>query len=378
MNFHMPTRLIFGPGSIETVDRVVRKDIRAHQPFLVTDPNVRQAGLVDKVLSRTDGADVFADVEANPKSTTVNRVGEMVRRKAPDVIIALGGGSAIDAAKAVALLATNQGRIEEYEGREKYATPPLPVIAIPTTCGTGSEVTWVSVITDTRRNFKMSIKGPKLFPAVAVVDPDMLLTLPAGVVASTGMDALTHAIEAFTVKPATIITDVFALKAIQLIWESLPRAYENIAEEKTARENLMYGSTLAGFAFGNSDVGAVHCISESIGALFDVPHGVANAIFLPSIMRFNLPACTIRYARIAAAVGIAGKDERESAHLLVEEVQALSRRIGIPRFADLHIDPKEFEVIARYSYQNNSNPSNPRDVTQQAYMAILEDAHHHL
>jgi alcohol dehydrogenase len=374
MNFHMPTRLIFGPGVIDTLERVVRKDLGANQPILITDPNLRQAGLVDKVLSRMDGVDVFDDVEANPKSTTVNRVGEMVRRKAPDVILALGGGSAIDAAKAVALLATNQGLIEEYEGREKYVNAPLPVIAVPTTCGTGSEVTWVSVITDTRRNFKMSIKGPKLFPAVAIVDPDLLLTLPAGVVASTGMDALTHAIEAFTVKPATIITNVFALKAIGLVWGSLPRASANITQEKTARESLMYGSTLAGFAFGNSDVGAVHCISESIGALFDVPHGVANAVFLPPVMRFNLPVCTGRYARIAAAIGIAGKDDKDSARLLVDEVQAMSRRIGIPRFADLDIDPKEFELIARYSHQNNSNASNPRDVTQQDYITILEDA----
>jgi len=374
MNFHMPTRLIFGPGSIDALNKVVREELRANQPVLITDRNLRQAGLVDRVTSLLDGLEVFDDVGANPKSTTVNRLGEMVRRKAPDVILGLGGGSAIDAAKAVALLATNQGRIEEYEGREKYVDAPLPVIAVPTTCGTGSEVTWVSVITDTRRNFKMSIKGPKLFPAVAVVDPDLLLTLPAGVVASTGMDALTHAIEAFTVKPGTVITDTFALKAIRLVWDSLPRAYGNIAQENVARENLMYGSTLAGFAFGNSDVGAVHCISESIGALFDVPHGVANAVFLPPVMRFNLPACTERYARIAAAVGIAGKDERDSARLLVDEVEAMSRRIGIPRFMDLNIGPKEFPVIARYSCQNNSNASNPRDVTQQDYMAILEDA----
>jgi alcohol dehydrogenase len=374
MNFHMPTRLIFGPGSFDALDSMIREDLHANQPVLITDRNLRQVGLVERVTSLLGDVEVFDDVEANPKSATVNRMGDIIRQEKPDAIIAVGGGSAIDAGKAVALLATNQGKIEEYEGRERYSRAPLPVLAVPTTCGTGSEVTWVSVITDTSRNFKMSIKGPKMFPAVAVVDPDLLLSLPAHIVASTGMDALTHAIEAFTVKPATVITDMFALKAIQLIWESLPRAYENITEEKAARENLMYGSTLAGFAFGNSDVGAVHCISESIGALFDVPHGVANAVFLPPVMRFNLPVCMTRYARIAAAIGIAGKDEEDSAQGLLDEVEIMSRRIGIPHFADLAIAAEEFEVIARYSWQNNSNPSNPREVTQQDYLAILEDA----
>jgi len=375
MNFHVPTRLIFGPGCINILERVAREDLRANQLFLITDRNLVQARLVDKVVSQIDGMEVFDDVEANPKSTTVSRVGDRVREKAPDAIIALGGGSVIDAGKAIALLATNPGRIEQYEGKEKYTNPPLPVIAIPTTCGTGSEVTWVSVITDTRRKFKMSIKGREMFPAVAIVDPDMIITLPAGVIASTGMDALTHAIEAFTVKPATPITDLFALKAIQLIWQSLPEAYENIKEKKGAREDLMLGSTLAGFAFGNSDVGSVHCISESIGALFDIPHGVANAVFLPYVMRFNLPVCSKRYARIAVAVGLAEEDEKHSAERLVDEVQAMSRRINIPSFADLDIDPKKFDLIARYSYQNNSNESNPRVTRQGDYLGILKEAH---
>jgi alcohol dehydrogenase len=375
VNFHMPTRLIFGSGCMETLENVIREDLRAQRPFLITDRNLLQTGLVDKAVSQIDGIEVFDDVEANPKSTTVNRVGDEAREKAPDAVIALGGGSVIDAAKAVALLATNHGKIEEYEGRKKYTNTPLPVVAIPTTCGTGSEVTWVSVITDTKRKFKMSIKGPEMFPAVAIVDPDLLMTLPAGTVASTGMDALTHVIEAFTVKPATPITDLFALKAIQLIWHALPEAYENIMEEKKARENLMLGSTLAGFAFGNSDVGSVHCISESIGALFDIPHGIANAVFLPFVMRFNLPVCSKRYARIAAAIGLAEKNEELSAEHLVDEVLAMSRRINIPRFVDLGIDPKEFDLIAQYSYQNNSNESNPRVIRQEDYLAVLKKAH---
>ncbi|MEJ2025866.1 MAG: iron-containing alcohol dehydrogenase, partial [Deltaproteobacteria bacterium] len=151
--------------------------------------------------------------------------------------------------------------------------------------------------------------------------------------------------------------------------------YENISAEKEARESLMLGSTLAGFAFGNSDVGAVHCISESIGALYDIPHGVANALFLPYVMRVNLPVCTNRYARIAEAVGMVSHDAMDAAERLVDEVHELSRRLHIPHFADLNIDPQEFERIARYSYQNNSNDSNPRVLTQEDYLTILKEAH---
>ncbi len=375
MNFYMPTRLTFGPGSLDTLQKAATEDLRARRPFLVTDRNLRKAGLVDRVLSQFENPDVFDEVEANPRSTTVDRVGERARKNLPDVVIALGGGSVLDAAKAIALLATNPGKIEQYEGREQYSNPPLPVIAVPTTCGTGSEVTWVSVITDTKRRFKMSIKGTKMFPAAAIVDPDVITSLPAAVIASTGMDALTHAIEAFTVKPATPVTDLFALEAIRRIWKSLPQAYENISAQKEARESLMLGSTLAGFAFGNSDVGAVHCISESIGALFDIPHGVANALFLPYVMRVNLPVCTKRYARIAEAVGMVSHDEMDAAERLVAQVYELSRRLHIPHFTDLKIDPREFERIARFSYQNNSNDSNPRVLTQEDYLTILKEAH---
>jgi alcohol dehydrogenase len=375
MNFYMPTALTFGPGSLDTLQKRVTGDLRARRPFLVTDRNLRKAGLVDRILSQFENLEICDEIEANPRSTTVNRVGERARKNMHDVVLALGGGSVLDAAKAIALLATNSGKIEQYEGREKYSNPPLPVIAVPTTCGTGSEVTWVSVITDTKRKFKMSIKGRKMFPAAAVVDPDVIMSLPAAVIASTGMDALTHAVEAFTVKPATPVTDIFALEAIRRIWKSLPQAYEDISAEKEARESLMLASTLAGFAFGNSDVGAVHCISESVGALFDIPHGVANALFLPYVMRVNLPVCTRHYACIAEAVGLASHDEMEAAERLVLEVCELSRRLHIPHFADLNIDPREFERIARYSYQNNSNDSNPRVLTQEDYLAILKEAY---
>jgi alcohol dehydrogenase len=374
MNFHMPTKVVFGSGVLNSLNDVLKNEIKAVRPMLVTDKGLRASGLVDKVLQQIGTVDVFDEIEPNPKSDTVNRAGDLARKNKPDVIIALGGGSPLDAAKAIALLATNDGVIEDYEGRAKYKNAPLPLIAIPTTCGTGSEVTWVAVITDVKRKFKMSVKGPKMFPNFAIVDPDLLLTLPTATIAATGMDALTHAIEAYTVKPATLITDMIALKSIQLISASLEAAVQDIKANNQARENLMYGSTIAGFAFGNSDVGAVHCISESIGALFDVPHGVANAIFLPYVMEYNLPECVDRFADIAAVMGIKAKDKNIAAQKMLQKIRKLSRAVKIPSFKKLRIKPQHFEKIAEYSLQNNSNPSNARAATAQDYLGILQKA----
>ncbi len=228
MRFHIPTRIFFGSGMISRLKEIVEEDFKDASLFLVTDKGIREAGIVDKVLSHFPGIPVFDEVEQNPKHTTINRAGEIVRKIKPDLVIGLGGGSSLDAAKAIALLATNPGKIEDYEGKGKYKLPPLPVLAIPTTCGTASEVTWVSVVTHTERMFKMSIKGPHMFPAVALVDPDLLIMLPPPLVASTGLDALTHAVEAYTVKPATFLTDIFARESLKLIFESLERAYRNI------------------------------------------------------------------------------------------------------------------------------------------------------
>ncbi len=373
MRFHVPTKIIFGSGSLSQLKRIVEEDLSVSRLFLVTDPGIMNTGIAETVLSQVQFAEVFDQVEQNPKSTTVNKTAEIVRTIKPDLIIGLGGGSSMDAAKAIALLATNPGTIQDYEGKQKYSHPPLPVLAIPTTCGTGSEVTWVSVITDTDRMFKMSIKGPDMFPKVALVDPDVLLTLPRSLIASTGMDALTHALEAYTAKPRTVITDMIAVKALQLIFESLENAYNDITN-KEAREKIMLGSTLAGMAFGNSDVGAVHCIAESIGGLYDVPHGVANSIFLPFVMEFNLPVVKERYAHIARIAGTREKDDAVAAQNLIEKVKAVSRSLDIPSFKSLAIRESQFPEIAQRSVQNNSNPSNPRKITAADYGEILTRA----
>lgn len=372
MRFHIPTRIFFGSGMISWFKEIVEEEFKDARLFLVTDKGIMDAGIASKVLSQFREVHVFDEVEQNPKYTTVNRAGEIIRRFKPDLVIGLGGGSSLDAAKAVALLATNAGNIEKYEGKGKYKSPPLPVLAIPTTCGTGSEVTWVSVVTHTKRRFKMSIKGPHMFPAVALIDPDLLISLPPPLVASTGLDALTHAIEAYTVKASTFLTDIFAREALQLIFQSLERAYKDIKGDKEAREKIMLGSTLAGIAFCNSDVGAVHCLAEAVGSLFDTPHGVANSIFLPFVMQFNLPVAKDRYAEIAQIAGIKEKGGEVRARALIQKIKALSGSLNIPSFKELGIKESQFPKIAQKSHQNNSNPSNPRETSVEDYLTILK------
>ncbi len=354
---------------------IIKTEIGASSFFLVTDEGIVKSGIAERVIAQLSNVTVFDEVEQNPKNDTIDRAGEMVRLIQPDLIIGLGGGSALDAAKSIALLAKNPGKIEEYEGKSRYSQSPLPVLAVPTTCGTGSEVTWVSVITHTTRQFKMSIKGPEMFPAAAVVDPDLLLTLPPGLVASTGLDALTHAVEAFTVKPATFLTDYIALEALRLILNSIEGAYQDIKGNSTAREEIMKGSLVAGLAFGNSDVGGVHCLSESVGAILDTPHGIANSIFLPFVMEFNLPAAAKKYAEIAHIAGLQEKDELSSAEALIRRIKGLARSLGIPTFRETGVQESQLMEIALKSFENNSNPSNPRDASVEDYLDILQKAY---
>jgi len=371
----MPARLYFGSGEINNLKLIIDEYLKADNPVLITDNGILRAGLLDKILPQLPGIKVFDEVEANPKSDTINRLADKIRELAPDLVIGFGGGSPLDAGKALALLGTNNGSIEEYEGKEKYKNDPLPFLAIPTTCGTGSEVTWVSVITDVNRKFKMSIKGPKMYPAVSIVDPDLIKTLPSDIIASTGLDALTHAVEAYLSKPATLITDTHAVKAVRLILSSIEEAYDDIKNHHVHRENLMFGSTIAGFAFGNSDVTAVHCISESIGALYDIPHGVANSIFLPHVLSYNLPDCFEKMATLARKTGIKQKEDMRAARSFILEIQNMSKRLGIPLFKDLKIGKDQFEKISRMSFENNSTPSNPRKLKREDYLKILENAY---
>lgn len=374
MKFQLPTTIMFGSGLISKLGEVVNEELHAFRPLLITDQGIMKSGIARKVLGQLPKIRLFDEIEPNPKYTTVNRAGMMARQEKPDLVIGFGGGSSLDAAKAVALLATNEGNIEDYEGKEKYKVSPLPMVAVPTTCGTGSEVTWVSVVTHTRRRFKMSIKGPEMFPKVALIDPDLLSSLPPHLVASTGIDALTHAIEAYTVKQATLLTDIFARHATELIFHYIQRAYKDIKTDQEARRGMMFASTIAGIAFGNSDVGSVHCLAESVGALYDIPHGVANSIFLPYVMEFNFPLSKTRYADLAEVSGINGENTTQRAQALIERIKSLCQSLNIPSLRELGISKSQFSRIAQKSFENNSNASNPRQANAEDYLAILEKA----
>lgn len=375
VRFHAPTRIVFGNGVMSQFKDIIKTEIGASSFFLVTDEGIIKSGIAERLISQLSDVTVFDEVEQNPKNNTVDRAGDEIRAVKPDCVIGLGGGSALDAAKAIALLATNPGKIEDYEGKARYTQPPLPVLAVPTTCGTGSEVTWVSVITHTARKFKMSIKGPEMFPAVAVVDPDLLSTLPPHLVASTGLDALTHAVEALTVKPATFLTDFIALEALKLILHSIEAAYRDIQGNTLAREEIMKGSLVAGLAFGNADVGGVHCLSESVGAILDTPHGIANSIFLPFVMEFNVPVVAEKYAKIAKLAGLQGENDVASAMALIEYIKNLALKLDIPTFRETGVQENQLMEIALKSFENNSNSSNPREATAQAYLNILQKAY---
>ncbi|NLY49677.1 MAG: iron-containing alcohol dehydrogenase, partial [Firmicutes bacterium] len=273
-------------------------------------------------------------VEPNPSIETVESCYGLYQEPTPDLIIGLGGGSSMDVAKAVAVLATNGGHISDYEGYEKVRVDKRPLVAIPTTAGTGSEVTASTVITDRKRQVKMAIISNKVKPEYALVDPELTLTIPPALTASTGMDALTHAIESYVSKEAIPETQALALHAIRLIGRSIRKAVL-YGDDARARDDMMMGSLLAGMAFAISKLGNVHAMAHPLGGIFDVPHGFANAIVLPYVMNFNALAAPELFTDIAQALGgnIHGLSTREAALLAVDLVKELNHDIGIP--ADL-------------------------------------------
>jgi alcohol dehydrogenase len=315
--FQLPTKIEMGSGvSNRLLERV--QELGGARVFVVTDPGVRGAGLVERLIAPLEAAGIATDVwdiiSPNPRDYECNNAAEQAIAFETGVVVAIGGGSPMDAAKAVAALITNGGLVQVREAPRELRENPAPLIAIPTTAGTGSEVTFYAVITDTERKFKMSLLDTRLAPRIALVDPDLTHSLPPSVTAATGMDALTHAIEAYTCRLANPVSDALALRAIGLIARNLRRAVGDGANAE-AREGMMTASLIAGMAFGNADVAAVHCLAEAIGGLYDTPHGVANSVFLPFVFARNAEASPERHAEVAEALGIsrAGRDDLEVA-----------------------------------------------------------------
>ena len=372
--FELPTKIQYGIGATGDLADVI-KNLNAVKVLLVTDKGIVRSGLLDRIIDLLESNklrwQVFDSVEANPKDYNVQQGAEVASRFGPDCLVALGGGSPIDCAKAIAVVARQGGAVRDYEGPNKIGADVLPLIAIPTTAGTGSEVTFSSVITDSGEKFKFSIKDPRIAPRVALVDPEMTVSMPPDLTASTGMDALTHAIEGYTAKAAEPIADSAALYAIELITSNLRTALFD-GSNLEARAGMLLGSLLAGIAFSHSDVAAVHCVAEALGGKYDAPHGVCNAVVLPAVMAYNMEYCKERYARIAAAMGLFDENIDKAARRAVDAVQKLAVDVHLPAFSTLGVQENDLEELAINSVKNGSNVDNPRPMSKEDYLSLFK------
>jgi alcohol dehydrogenase len=372
--FELPTTIVYGVDSaLQLAKHLHASSYR--NVLLVTDRGVKESGLLDPMIAQLEYASVlwtmFDEVEPNPKDYNVQAGADKAREYEADCIVAVGGGSPIDCAKAMSVVTTHGGHVREYADRSKITGDTLPLIAIPTTAGTGSEVTFGAVITDTENHFKFTVKHQNTAPKIALVDPKLTLSMPSALTASTGMDALTHAIEGYTAVIAEPLADANALYAIELITKFLKTAVFD-GKNLEARAGMLLGSLLAGIAFSHSDVAAVHCIAEALGGKYDAPHGVCNAVVLPEVMAYNIESCQARYARVATAMGIGFVDVADGARKAVDAVQQLANDVELPSFRSLDVHEKDFEELARNSALNGSNQDNPRPMDEDDYLCILK------
>ena len=373
-SFSLPTRIEFGTGAAERLAEEV-KSFGAKSPLIVTDKGIIASGILKKITVLMDKAGikygVYDDVAPNPRDENVHKGAEAARELNSDCLIAVGGGSPIDCAKAVSIVAIHGGKIQDYRGVERVPGDAIPIIAVPTTAGSGSEVTFSSVITDWEKKTKFSLRSVKIAARVAICDPELAVTMPKSLTAATGMDALTHAIEGYTATCAEPIANAAALYSIELISRYLRRAVSNGADIE-ARAGMLMGSLLGAISFSHSDVAAVHCIAEALGGMYDKPHGECNAICLPEVMDYSRDCCVEKYANVAKAMGLTFSSNEGAAAMAVEETRRLSEDVEIPAFRTLGINPSEFGEIARKSFENLSNSSNPKVLSIDDYMEILK------
>lgn len=335
--------------------------------FVCSDPDLIKFGVTAKVTDLLDANNiayaVFSEIKPNPSIKNVQDGVEAFKASGADCIIAVGGGSAMDTAKAVGIIITNPefADVRSLEGVAPTKNPCVPILAVPTTAGTAAEVTINYVITDEEKNRKMVCVDTHDIPIVAFVDPDMMATMPKGLTAATGMDALTHAIEGFTTKAAWTMTDMFHLKAIEIIAASLRGAVDNTPE---GREGMALGQYIAGMGFSNVGLGIVHSMAHPLGAVYDTPHGVANAIILPTVMEYNAEATGDKYKYIAAAMGVQGTENmtvEEYRKAAIDAVKQLSQDVGIPADLKEIVKPEDVPFLAESAYADACRPGNPKD-----------------
>ena len=378
--FQTPTKIISGIGSTAEIIKELN-DLHAKKVLLITDPGLVQAGVAQQVVEMLKQAavevEIFDAVEPDPSIQVATKAAEMAKNVKANVLIALGGGSAIDTAKSAALLVTNGGYLKDYAGVNKVVKPILPLIAVPTTAGTGSEVTIFAVMSDPEKQEKFTISSALIAPAVAVLDPLLTLKLPPSVTAFTGMDALTHAIEAFTSSIAQPATDALALSAIKLVLKHLPVAVGR-GDNIMARDGMLQASLLAGIAFNNAFLGLAHAIASPLGGHFHVPHGLANAVMLPYVMEYNLPTAVRRYAEIGCALGLqaVGDTPRAVAEKTVAAITQLARDINIPeKLSNIGAKEELLPLVARDALKSIQLKFNVRNASEKEILALLQKAY---
>ena len=378
--FQTPTKIISGIGSTAEIIKELN-DLHAKKVLLITDPGLVQAGVAQQVVEMLKQAavevEIFDAVEPDPSIQVATKAAEMAKNVKANVLIALGGGSAIDTAKSAALLVTNGGYLKDYAGVNKVVKPILPLIAVPTTAGTGSEVTIFAVMSDPEKQEKFTISSALIAPAVAVLDPLLTLKLPPSVTAFTGMDALTHAIEAFTSSVAQPATDALALSAIKLVLKHLPVAVGR-GDNIKARDGMLQASLLAGIAFNNAFLGLAHAIASPLGGHFHVPHGLANAVMLPYVMEYNLPTAVRRYAEIGCALGLqaVGDTPRAVAEKTVAAITQLARDINIPeKLSNIGAKEELLPLVARDALKSIQLKFNVRNASEKEILALLQKAY---
>ncbi len=366
-----------GAGAIAAIADEVKA--RAFQKaFVCSDPDLVKFHVTDKVLQVLEkngmAYELYSDIKPNPTIENVQTGVAAFKKSGADYIIAIGGGSSMDTAKAIGIIIANPEHedVRSLEGAVPTKKPSVPIIAVPTTAGTAAEVTINYVITDVEKNRKFVCVDPHDIPVVAVIDPEMMSTMPKGLTAATGMDALTHAIEGYITKGAWELSDMFHLKAIEIISRSLRGAVANTPE---GREGMALGQYVAGMGFSNVGLGIVHSMAHPLGALYDTPHGVANAIILPTVMAYNAPATGEKYREIARAMGVKGVDEmtqEEYRKAAIDAVAQLSKDVGIPQDLKGIVKEEDIDFLAQSAMDDACRPGNPKDPTKEDIVALYK------
>lgn len=376
--FFVSSDVTFGKNAAKELPRIL-KEFKAKNVMVVYDAGVKMAGIAEKVLAEVEKADVkvtvFDGVIPNPTNEVVEEAAEIAQRENIDVFVAVGGGSSIDLTKAVNILMTNPGPIGQYGGIGLVKESVLPLIAIPTTAGTSSEITNVVALTDTKAVCKYVIIDNKIVADKVIADPEFTKTMPAGVTAATGMDAITHAVESYISNMSTALTEYHSIKALQIFHEYLPKAVAN-GSDMEAREKMMLGCLIAGFGFSNANLGLVHGIAHTLSAHFHLAHGVANATVLPYVMEYNADSCPEKMVNLAKAINLpVSGDLAKDKYLLSKELLKMTKTVGIKTLSELGVEEKDFEMIAEDVLKEPVLGFNPKQgVTKEDVISILKKA----